>query len=353
MAEAKKSAEKEEKKKTTSKKTATTPKKTNKTNKVAVSSKKDTAKVAPKKVETKKTKTTSKKSEKTNKETTSKKNITKGKKTKKEDALKALDEELLNKTTGPKTVKIVEKRTEKIEEEKKSVLEELVGTPKTEEEKVLEDNGIFSSKVIWYLFFILVLIIIAFLYVYNEDTTQKRKNNVISETEYVAEEIENVNNNSNKRPAFNMEDAERTIKSFFLLYASIDSDPTTYLKDCGLTKSDASSFKKSKDNNYYVTDVVYDNLSKYFESIVTRECFETVFASSYKQLSGATHSRIAVNPVNRFEINEIVQLDGTKPTLRVKYTVTPEKGEKVITTRVFEFELNKGKWIISKSTVIQ
>ena len=309
MAEAKKSAEKEEKKKTTSKKTATTPKKTNKTNKVAVSSKKDTAKVAPKKVETKKTKTTSKKSEKINKETTSKKNITKGKKTKKEDALKALDEELLNKTTGPKTVKIVEKRTEKIEEEKKSVLEELVGTPKTEEEKVLEDNGIFSSKVIWYLFFILVLIIIAFLYVYNEDTTQKK--------------------------------------------ASIDSDPTTYLKDCGLTKSDASSFKKSKDNNYYVTDVVYDNLSKYFESIVTRECFETVFASSYKQLSGATHSRIAVNPVNRFEINEIVQLDGTKPTLRVKYTVTPEKGEKVITTRVFEFELNKGKWIISKSTVIQ
>ncbi len=351
MAEAKKRAEKEEKKKTTSKKTATTPKNTNKTKKVAVSSKKDTAKVAPKKEETNKNKTTSKKNNKTSK-TASKKTTTKVKENKKEGVLKALDEEILNKTTGPKTVRTIEKKTEEIEE-KRSVLEELVGTPKTKEEKVLEDNGIFSSKVIWYLFFILVLIILAFLYVYNEDTNKTKKEN---SSLVVASNSENsITNNRNEvqTPSISEEEAKEVVKSFFGIKSSIDSDPTRYLRSCGLTKEDSKNFKKSKDGKSYITDVVFDDLERRFENIISRDCFETTFANSYKQKSGVTHSRIEINPVNRFEINEMVRGEGAKPTYKVKYTVTPEKGEKVINTRLFEFELNKGRWIISNTTIIQ
>lgn len=337
MAEKKKvtNSKKETEKKKTKKKVSTSKKNTSK--KTAVSSKKDTAKVVSnKKAASNKKKTNAQKVQK---------------KTKKDEALNALDKELLeNEKHIEKTVTIKEEKEipeEPKKEEKRSALDELIGIPENPEDEV-EDKGLFSSKVIAYLVFLLLIVVIAFIYVNNEDTqlrnAKKSSNMQMSSTN-------NANNtidvNANNLPGFTLSEGKATVQSFFEIKKSIDSDPTNMLYSAGLaSKEEMAKYSKTKDQKYYVTDVLYDDLRRNFESILTRTCFDTVFVDSYKSNNNLTKSRIEVKPAISYEITDVVQLEAARPTLKVTYNVTPAGGTATAKTSTFEFQVVKGKWII-------
>ena len=334
MAERKKqTTKKEDEKNKTSKKVVKTSKTKNSTKKEAVSSKKDTAKVVSKK------KTTAQKP----------------KKNEKDEALKALDEELLKENANIKNeykkkalnkIDEIEKENDKSKlEEQRSLLDELTKEPKKED--IIEDTGIFSSKVVWYLFFILLLVVASFIYVYNEDNqkqklSQEKSEGIISADNQVEEK------NANKLPTFTEKDARYTVESYFGIKTNIDSDPTKWMVDCELTSSSsAASFSKSRDGKYYVSDVIYDDLRRHFEHIITRDCFELVFGASYKNINNLTNSRVEVLPKVKYEITSVEKVEASRPTLKVTYLAIPEEGEQTSKTNIFEFKAVKGKWIIN------
>ena len=365
MAEKKKAASKSQDKKE-KKKTSTKENKVKNNEKKAVSNKKDTAKVVSgkeeKKVTNKKTltKTKNKKSDTKKVENNAKKTSKNNKeeiKTKQE-ALNAIDEELLNdpnigyiknqyKNVAIEKINKNEiEKDEKKEVESKSVLDELVGIPKEDEKEneVIEDTGIFSSKAIWYLFFILALIIGCIIYVYNEDTQKyKQENSVIAENPNIKE----VKTETNNLPPFSQENATQVIRQYLSLKKGIEYNPSNYLVMTGLTTQEKiSTYAKTKDGSFYKTDILFDNLKKHFESIITRTCFEKTFKSHYKDSSGMVNCLTGQGPLNEYEVKTVERIEAPRPTLKVTYTVTPETGDPVDKTNTFEFQVVKGNWII-------
>lgn len=354
MAEKKKTASKSQDKKEN--KNLAKENKVKNTKKKAVSTKKDTAKVVSKKEDenastTKLDKGSKKISKKNNKEQI---------KSKKE-ALNAIDEELLNDTNVGyiknqyKNVAIERinkeeikkeniKKNEQSEVESKGALEELTETKNDniEEKEIIDDSGIFSSKAIWYLFFILVLIIGCIIYVYNEDTSKKVQDDVV-----LMEENKEIKAGTNRLPDFSQETAVEKIKAYFAIKKNIEYNPIDYLKSCNfITQEKIASYSKTKDGNYYKTDILYDNLKKHFEAYITRSCFEQTFKSHYKNSSGIVYCMTGQGHLNEYEVKKVERLEAPRPTLKVTYTVTSDTGGVAEKTNIFEFQVVKGNWII-------
>ena len=330
-----------EKKKETKKKPEEEKKKKNisNENKKAVSSKKGTAKVV---------------SKKTNKKPASKK-----KTTPKEEAIKAIDEELLDNKRNIKNQykkeaieKLAEeKETTQVQEEKKEevvhdkgVLDELIGPPEPGQE-ANEDTGLFSSKVVWYLFFILFLIVGCMIYIYNEEAPKNKAE---------ADEITNTKKElivgENNLPSFSQEDAIEAINNYYSVKKNVEYLPLQYLQSCGLTTPEkAAKYAENKSGVYFKTDILYDDLRKIFENFISRECFEKTFRKYYKNSSGMVSCMTGQGILREYEIKSVVTLEAPsgRPALKVTYSTTADNEGTIEKTNTFEFKVIKGIWVIN------
>jgi len=185
---------------------------------------------------------------------------------------------------------------------------------------------------------ILVLIIIVLLYNYFNEMKKIKSNddNLSIKSAIKIEEFDN-------------EKAIKLLKQYLEEKALAYSNPQALLEKYSFaTNQEFASYKKTTDEKFLRTDIIYEDIRSEMNKYITKDFFTKEFKNIYKSSNGITHVAIINSPKENYNITRYELLESnTKEILNVWYTITKEDIKSEEKNMQVEFSKINGNWIIS------
>ncbi len=243
--------------------------------------------------------------------------------------------------TSPKTATVVKN-------ENKMVTKAEI-TEKEIENEADENIAILDLKTVIILIAIIAILILILGYFYfNKIDTVK--NVQANAKEVTTDEIQENPTTTRSLPEFSIDRAKSLIRGYLNIKSAAQASPKSLLQQYGLvTEIDFAGFEKTKDEKFYKTDILYENVKIRFLEYIIQDFFLKEFKDIYQSSNGLTYVAVAEQEKESYIVTRCEQIKaGGKPVVKAWYKIKKEDGEESEEKSMeVEFTARKGNWFIS------
>lgn len=217
-------------------------------------------------------------------------------------------------------------------------------------ENVADENiAILDLKTVIILIAIIAILIMILGYFYfNKIDTVK--NIQTNGQELITEKIQDNPTTVSNLPEFSIDRAKSLIRGYLNVKAAAQASPKSLLQQYGLvTEIDFAGFEKTKDEKFFKTSILYENVKNKFLEYIMQDFFLKEFKDIYQSSNGLTYVAVVEQEKESYIVTRCEQIKtGGKPVVKVWYKTKTEDGkESEEKSMEVEFTARRGNWFIS------